>query len=66
MFRDALLPMAIELINGKRVGEAVDATKAALLSAAKQWKPVKYMAIPFYWNYEYMQVLGDMNARLGG
>ena len=66
LFRDALLPMAIELINGKTVGEAVAATKAALLSAAKQWKAVKYMAIPFYWNYEYMQVLGDMNARLGG
>lgn len=66
LFRDALLPMAIELINGKTVGESVDATKAALLSAAKQWKPIKYMAIPFYWNYEYMQVEGDMNARLGG
>ncbi len=66
MFGDALLPMAIELINGKTVGEAVDVTKAALYSAAKQWKSVKYMAIPFYWNYEYMEVLGDMNARLGG
>lgn len=66
MFRDALLPMAIELINGKTVGEAVDATKAALLTAAKQWKSVKYMSIPFYWNYEYMQVLGDMGAKLGG
>ena len=66
LFRDALLPMAIELINGKTVGEAVDATKAALYSAAKQWKPVKYLAIPFLWNYEYMEVLGDMNARLGG
>lgn len=66
LFRDALLPMAIELINGKTVGEAVIATKAALLLAAKKWKPVKYLAIPFYWNYEYMQVDGDMNARLGG
>lgn len=66
LFRDALLPMAIELINGKTVGEAVEITKAELLKAAKQWKPVKYLAIPFYWNYEYMQVLGDMNARLGG
>lgn len=66
LFRDALLPMAIELINGKTVGEAVAVTKAALLAAAKQWKPVKYMAIPFYWNYEYMQVEGDLNARLGG
>ena len=66
LFRDALLPMAIELMNGKTVGGAVDATKAALLFAAKQWKPIKYMAIPFYWNYEYMQVLGDMSARLGG
>ena len=66
LFRDALLPMAIELVNGKTVGEAVDATKAALYSAAKQWKSIKYLAIPFYWNYEYMQVEGDMNARLGG
>lgn len=66
MFRDALLPMAIELINGKTVGEAVAVTKAALFTAAKQWKSVKYLAIPFYWNYEYMQVSGDMNARLGG
>ena len=66
IFRDALLPMALELINGKTVGEAVDITKAGLLAAAKQWKPVKYMAIPLYWNYEFMQVLGDMNARLGG
>lgn len=66
LFRDALLPMAIELINGKTVGEAVETTKAALYSAAKQYKPVKYLAIPFYWNYEYMQVLGDLNARLRG
>ncbi len=66
LFRDALLPMVIELINGKTVGEAADATKAALLAAAKQWKPVKYLAIPFMWNHEYMQVLGDLNARLGG
>ena len=66
MFRDAMLPMAIELINGKTVGEAVAATKHALLAAAKQYKPIKYLAIPMYWNYEYMQVLGDMNARLGG
>lgn len=66
MFRDALLPMVLELIDGKTVGEAVDATKAALLAAAKQWKPVKYLAIPFMWNHEYMQVLGDTDARLGG
>lgn len=66
IFRDALLPMALELINGKTVGEAVDITKAGLYQAARQWKPVKYMAIPLYWNLEYMQVLGDLNARLGG
>lgn len=66
LFRDALLPMALELINGKTVGEAVEVTKAALLAAAKQWKPIKYLAIPLYWNYEYMQVLGDLDARLGG
>lgn len=66
LFRDALLPMALELVNGKTVGEAVEITKAALLAAAKQWKPVKYLAIPFYWNYHYMEIKGDMNARLGG
>lgn len=66
LFRDALLPMVLELLNGRTVGEAVEITKASLYAAAKQWKPVKYLAIPFYWNYEYMQVLGDMNARLGG
>lgn len=66
IFRDALLPMATELINGKTVGEAVEITKAGLYNTAKQWKPVKYMAIPLYWNYEYMEVLGDMNAKLGG
>lgn len=66
LFRDALLPMALELINGRTAGEAVGVTKQALLAAAKQWKPVKYLAIPMYWNYEYMEVLGDMNARLGG
>lgn len=66
MFKEALLPMALELIDGKTVGEAVAISKEALLKAAKQWKPVKYLAIPMYWNYEYMQVLGDLNARLGG
>lgn len=66
LFRDALLPMVLELINGKTVGEAVAVTKAALYAAAKQWKPVKYLSIPMYWNFEYMQVQGDMNARLGG
>ena len=66
MFADALLPLAMELINGKTVEEAVDITKASLLAAAKLWKPIKYLAIPFYWNYEYMQILGDQNAKLGG
>lgn len=66
LFRDALLPMVTELIDGKTVGNAVDVTKSSLLAAAKQWKPVKYLSIPMYWNYEYMQVMGDLNARLGG
>ena len=34
--------------------------------ATKQWKPVKFMAIPLMWNHEYMEVLGDMSARAGG
>jgi hypothetical protein len=66
LFRDALLPMVLELLNGRTVGEAVDITKEALLAATKQWKPVKYLAIPMMWNHEYMEVLGDINARLGG
>ena len=66
MFRDALLPMVFELINGKTTGEAVTSTKQALIASAKKFKPIKYLAIPMYWNFEYMQVLGDMNARMGG
>lgn len=66
LFGDALLPMVIELLNGKTVGEAVAATKEALYAAATQWKPVKFLAIPFLWNYEYMRVLGNLDARLGG
>ena len=66
LFRDALLPMVLELLNGRTVGEAVAITKWSLYSAAKQWKPIKYLSIPMYWNYEYMEVLGDMDARLGG
>lgn len=66
LFRDALLPMVLELLNGRTVGEAAEITKATLLTAAKQWKPVKYLAIPMMWNHEYMEVLGDINARLGG
>lgn len=66
LFRDALLPMVLELLNGKTVEEAVDITKEVLLAVTKQWKPVKYVAIPMMWNHEYMQVLGDLNARLGG
>lgn len=66
LFRDALLPMVTELIDGKTVSDAVATTKSALITAAKQWKPVKYLSIPMYWNYEYMQVIGDLNAKLGG
>ena len=66
VFRDALLPMATELIDGRTAGEAVGDTKAILYAATKQWKPVKFMAIPLMWNHEYMEVLGDMSARLGG
>jgi len=66
MFRDALLPMVFELINGKTVGEAVASTKQALIADAKKFKFIKYIAIPMYWNFEYMQMFGDMNARLGG
>lgn len=64
LFKEALMPMAIEVINGKTVGEAVEITKNELLSKAKRWKPVKYLSIPMMWNHEYMEVLGDMNARL--
>ena len=66
VFRDALLPMATEIIDGKTVGEAVRGTKARLYEATRQWKPVKFMSIPLMWNHEYMEVLGDMDARLGG
>ncbi len=66
LFRDALLPMALRLIDGKSVGEAVAATKYALYSSAKHYKRIKYLSIPFLWDYEYMQVQGDMNAKLGG
>ena len=66
VFRDALLPMATEIIDGKTVGEAVEGTKSILYDAARLWKPVKYMSVPLYWNYEYMHVLGNMSARLGG
>lgn len=65
LFKERLMPMAIEILNGKTVGEAVQTTKTALLMAAKKWKPVKWISIPMMWNHEYMQVLGDMNARLG-
>jgi NifU-like protein involved in Fe-S cluster formation len=58
------MPMAIELLNGKTVGEAVQTTKTALITAAKKWKSVKWLSIPMMWNHEYMQVLGDMNSRL--
>jgi hypothetical protein len=65
LFKEKLLPLAIEILNGKTVGEAVQITKDALITAAKKWKSVKYLSIPMMWNAEYMQVLGDMNARLG-
>ena len=64
LFKEALMPMAIEVLNGRTVGEAVAITKKALLDKAKKWKSVKYLSIPMMWNHEYMQVLGDMNARL--
>ena len=66
LFKEKLLPLALEILNGKTVGEAVQVTKTALITAAKKWKSVKYLAIPMMWNAEYMQVLGDINARLGG
>jgi hypothetical protein len=64
LFKDRLIPLAVEILNGKTVGEAVHSTKTALIDAAKKWKPVKYLSIPMMWNAEYMEVLGDMNARI--
>ncbi len=64
LFKERLMPLAIELINGKTVGEAVDITKNALVSGAKKWKSIMWLSVPMMWNAEYMQVLGDMNARL--
>jgi len=64
LFKEALMPMAIEVLNGRTVGEAVAITKKALLDKAKKWKSVKYLSIPMMWNHEYMRVLGDMNAKL--
>lgn len=64
VFRDALLPLSERIMNGCTVEEAVKETRKELIEITKEWKPVKYVSVPMYWNYKYMEMLGDPNASL--
>lgn len=64
VFRDALLPLSEKIMNGYTVEEAVEQTRNNLIEITKQWKPVKYVSVPMYWNYKYMELLGDPKASL--
>lgn len=64
VFRDALLPLSKRIMDGNTVQEAVDLTKTEIVEITKQWKQVKYVSVPMYWNYKYMELLGDPNASL--
>ena len=64
VFRDALLPLSKRIMDGNTVQEAVDLTKTGIIDITKQWKQVKYVSVPMYWNYKYMELLGDKNASL--
>ena len=64
VFRDALLPLSKKIMDGYTVKESLDQTKKEIIQVTKQWKPVKYVSVPMYWNYKYMELLGDPNASL--
>jgi len=64
VFRDALLPLSKRIMDGYTVSESVDQTRKELIRITKEWKQVKYVSVPMYWNYKYMELLGDSNASL--
>ena len=64
VFRDALLPLSKKIMDGYTVKESLDQTKKEIIQVTKQWKPVKYVSVPMYWNYKYMELLGAPNASL--
>ena len=55
-----------ELLLGKSVQEAINTMSELEDSYIRQYKKVKYIALPLLWNKIHRQVLGNKNAMIYG
>jgi hypothetical protein len=61
IFKDALMPMAYNLLKGIPAGAAVAIMKAELEDTVKKFKPVELLSVPLWYNRKYLTQFGDPN-----
>lgn len=64
IFKEALMPMARQVLLGVPIGTAVDVARAELLRLVKSFKPVELISVPLYYNRKYLVLHGDANWKL--
>ncbi len=66
IFKDALLPLSKRILDGWRIGMAVEQTREDLLKTVKQYKIVELVSVPLWYDRKYLTQLGDPNWSLMG
>ncbi len=64
IFKEALLPLSKRILDGWKIGAAVEQTRDDLLNTVKQYKIVELVSVPLYFDLKYLTVHGDTNWRL--
>lgn len=64
IFKESLLPMAYQILEGTPIGMAVNETRNILLEKTKLYKVVELISVPLWYNRKYLVLEGNPNWRL--
>lgn len=64
IFKESLLPLAKRVLEGRTMGEAVEATRSDLSSSIQKYKAYEVISLPLFYNMKQLTLLGDPNWKL--
>lgn len=64
IFKQALLPVAMRMLDGWTAGNCVDSARSDLLLKAKQYKDMKYISLALLSNINSLTLLGNENYKI--
>ncbi len=64
IFRNALLPLAMRILEGQTIGDATNATRTDLINTVKLYKPIELISVPLWYNKKYLVQLGNPDWKL--